>query len=105
MKYRLKGNELTTFTHELDELINNELDEKIRAMGPLARKTVWQGPARNAFVKEYENVMYEIRKIPQLLFLYTDYLNKVINNYDDTLNDVNNNMNKIEQKVDGGNKK
>ena len=81
MKYKFNGKKINKYINSLDNYINNNINEKIVVMDTLAKKAIWTGPARNRFVQKYDDVMFEIKKLPEFLSLYTDFLNCAINNY------------------------
>ena len=88
MRYILKNNELCEFSNNMDSLVNNDITEKITNMKTIAEKTEWIGPGRDSFVDYYSEIMTEINRIPTVLNSYLDYLTNVSNDYDDTLNSV-----------------
>lgn len=100
MKYKVKGNEVVEFTNALEKLINDEISPKISEMDKLAKRALWTGPARNSFVNRYDEVMHELKKMPELLFLYTDFLGKVVTNYDEAFVEFQKKFKQLEEELD-----
>lgn len=100
MKYIIRSNDIDVFSNKIEEVINTEINPTISIMDKLAKKTLWEGTGRDAFVYGYELKMEEIKKIPKYLYLYNDFLTKVINNYGDALDELKKELEKLQNELD-----
>lgn len=100
MKYVVKSNEIDSFSNEIEKIINMEINPTISVMDKLARKTLWSGKGRRAFVNSYDSTMDEIKKIPHYLYLYNEFLGKVINNYGEALDELKKELKKLEDELE-----
>ncbi len=100
MKYIIRSNDIDVFSNKIEEVINTEINPTISIMDKLARKALWKGPSRDAFVNAYDDTMNEIKKIPSFMFLYNDFLTKVINNYGDALDEMKKELEKLKEELE-----
>ena len=104
MQYIVKGNEISSFANNVDNIINNYMIPKINVMKEYASRTDWNGDVRNKFVSKYEDIVFELEKIPYCLSLYTDFLSKTTSNYEDALLELEKKFKKLEEELEKGRK-
>ncbi len=100
MKYIVKSNEIDTFNSQVEDIINNEITPTVSIMDKLAKKTLWEGIACDAFTSSYDDTMKEIDKIPNYLYLYNKFLNDVINGYGDAFDELKKELEKLEDELE-----
>jgi len=88
MKYKIKFQEVENLINYLDEIVNEKMIMQIKSMNDATNKLVWNGPAYDATIRMYNNMMNEINLIPETLNLYISFLKSTTDNYDEGLNEI-----------------
>lgn len=100
MRYRVKGQEMSDFIKNVDNLMTTKFAYKVMEMKPLARETEWTGPAKETFTRKYEEVVKELDKIPYIISLYTEFLEKTLDNFDDAVEEFKKRFVELNQELD-----
>lgn len=80
MKYYVDSRKIEEFINECNGSIN-EIQEQVKIMNNLINKTTWRGNAYEAALHKYNQIMSEIKEIPETLNLYVKFMELVIKNY------------------------
>lgn len=85
MVYRVKGQEINDYIESVDKLMTADFSYKVMEAKPFARETEWTGSAKDIFTKKYDGVITELEKIPSIISLYTDFLGKTLDSYEEAI--------------------
>ncbi len=100
MKYQIHSKNFEDSINEIDNVINNELTTLVDNMNSRVKKVDWEGTGYRAYLDSYNNVMQKINDIPFKLSICTTYLKKVLNNYADSQNLIDEMIKEIEEEME-----
>ena len=104
MRYIVKGQELQEYMNNVYKMLDNELLYTINEIRDLAKNTEWEGPSKSAFVNKYDSIIREIDKIPEAINLSNEYISGMLNNFDDTIDDVKKKFDNLNDEIEMGDK-
>ena len=99
MNYVVKSEELNDVTKKIENVVNLKMVPEITIMESLAKRPIWTGPARDAFVGKYDSVMQDISSMPKILELYIEFLVKSLNGYQDTFEEFKKKYKELEEEL------
>lgn len=99
MRQKIIGNDIVSYEMELNKIMEDGIKPKINIMNNLLNDTIWEGNAKDAFSSKYNNVLYEIKKIPNVLKIYTKFLNITMNNYENLMKEIKVSYDNLEEDI------
>ena len=85
MRQRIIGTEIINYENSLDDTIEKNIIPRINEMQNVFNDIEWKGIGKDSFVNSYDEVLFELKKIPNVLKLYVKFLNSSMTDYEDLM--------------------
>jgi hypothetical protein len=85
MRQRIIGTEIINYENSLDDTIEKNIIPRINEMQNVFNNIEWKGIGKDSFVNSYDEVLFELKKIPNVLKLYVKFLNSSMTDYEDLM--------------------
>jgi len=80
MHYRIDSLKFREFIENVNKIIDT-MNKEINIMDEISKKPIWEGMAHDSTMLKYNNILDDVKKIPQNLNLYINFMKLVIENY------------------------
>lgn len=88
MRQRIIGTEIINYENSLDDTIEKNIIPRINEMQNVFNNIEWKGIGKDSFVNSYDEVLFELKKIPNVLKLYVKFLNSSMTDYEDLMTEL-----------------
>ena len=99
MRQKIIGDDIINYEMELNKIIDDSIKSKIEIMNNLLKNINWEGDGKDAFASKYNNAIFEIKKIPNALKLYTSFLDRTMNNYENLMKEIKISYDNLEEDI------
>ena len=99
MRQRIIGSNIIEYGEATYKMINEQIKPTISVMGTLLDDIEWQGNAKNSYFNYYKNIMFEVKKIPNVLEVYLKFLSSTMETYEDLMHDLKTSFDKLDDEL------
>ena len=100
MRQKIIGTDINNYETALNNTIDNNIIPRINEMKTVFNDINWQGEGKESFVSNYNNIMFEINKIPKVLKLYMKFLDSSMTNYKELMIELKKNFDNLEEVIE-----
>lgn len=95
MNIIVEGEQLIVFMSRMINYLNH-FQEEVLIMQNLTNELIWEGPVKEKIVHQYREILQKYLQFAKKMYILIDYLNTIMDVYDDGLEEIKENFKKLE---------